>query len=444
MMHISVPVANTMEYISATEISPLISKCQIKVCYVSEQANRNGTVITKEVATEFGKKLPGSPIVGFYNEEEKDFEEHNREFIVEGEKFKIIDTTKPYGFVDISAPVWFQKFKDDDGVEREYLCTEGYLWTGAYPECQRAVDQGNNQSMEINKDSQKGFWTNDSNSGKRIFIINDGLIEKLCILGQNYEPCFEGSQVKSNFSLENNPDFAEFKATMFSMINEIKDALSKGGSNETMEDNKNLDPQVQEEETNPTGEFKQKPEDENKDNTSSDNENKNTEEEDKKKKEKEYKCGEGSEEKKKKDYNLNEVAEYVALSLEYNNLKTQYNELQEKFNSLNSEVETLRTFKLTADRKSKQDMIDSFYMLSDEDKKDVTDHLDMYSLEDIEAKLSVVCFRKKINFNLEEEQQKEENPLSQQLTFNLNQNTDDGDSAPEWVKAVLRTQNKEG
>ena len=29
-------------------------------------------------------------------------------------------------------------------VEREYLMTEGYLWTKQYPECQRIIDKGNN------------------------------------------------------------------------------------------------------------------------------------------------------------------------------------------------------------------------------------------------------------------------------------------------------------
>ena len=230
---------------------------------------------------------------------------------------------------------------------------------------------------------------------------------------------------------------------MFSMINEIKDALSKGGSNETMEDNKNLDPQTQEEETNPTGEFKQKPEEEKKE-EKKENPSNNDKSKEEGKSEDSSKEEDKDKEKKKKDYKLEEVAEYVALSLEYNALKTQYSELQEKFNALNSEVETLRTFKLTADRKSKQDMVDSFYMLSDEDKKDIVEHIDTYSLEDIESKLSVICFRKKINFNDLGDDQKEENP-AEQLMFNLNNtNNSDGDTAPEWVKAVLRTQNKEG
>ena len=51
--------------------------------------------------------LPGSPIVGYYNQANGDFEEHNRLIDVSNGKFEIIDTTRPYGFVDLNAKVWF-------------------------------------------------------------------------------------------------------------------------------------------------------------------------------------------------------------------------------------------------------------------------------------------------------------------------------------------------
>jgi hypothetical protein len=51
--------------------------------------------------------LPGSPIVGFFNEHEGDYEEHNRSFEISQGEFKIKDTTRPYGFVDLGAKVWF-------------------------------------------------------------------------------------------------------------------------------------------------------------------------------------------------------------------------------------------------------------------------------------------------------------------------------------------------
>jgi hypothetical protein len=48
------------------------------VCYVSDKPNRNKSIITKETAKQLANSLPGSPIVGFFNEYSKDFEEHNK------------------------------------------------------------------------------------------------------------------------------------------------------------------------------------------------------------------------------------------------------------------------------------------------------------------------------------------------------------------------------
>jgi hypothetical protein len=96
-----------MEYIKDTEVSPFISKGVCKVCYVGQQPNRNHTVITKELAADMGRKILGSPVVGFYNQDKKDFEGHEREIVVQGGKFEIVDMTKPYGFVPTDADVWF-------------------------------------------------------------------------------------------------------------------------------------------------------------------------------------------------------------------------------------------------------------------------------------------------------------------------------------------------
>ena len=77
MNHTSILIESPCELINLTPLNPLISRCQIKVCYVGDTPNRNGSIITKEVAREMANSLPGSPIVGFYNENKGDFEGHN-------------------------------------------------------------------------------------------------------------------------------------------------------------------------------------------------------------------------------------------------------------------------------------------------------------------------------------------------------------------------------
>lgn len=184
-MHTSVRLETPCEFINVTPINPLISKCQIKVCYVSDKPNRNRSIITKETARQMANSLPGSPIVGYYNEAEGDFEEHNRVIDISNGKVRIKDGTRPYGFVDLGAKVWFQKFLDDGKDEREYMMTEGYLWTGQYPEAQRIIDKGNNHSMELDKDTLNANWTKDDNGKTKFFIINEAVISKLCVLGEN-------------------------------------------------------------------------------------------------------------------------------------------------------------------------------------------------------------------------------------------------------------------
>jgi hypothetical protein len=107
MKHTSIALNMPCEFINITPVNPLISKCEIKVCYVSDEPNRNRSIITKDVAKEMANSLPGCPIVGYYNEAKEDFEEHNRVIEISNGKFEIKDTTRPYGFVDLNAKVWF-------------------------------------------------------------------------------------------------------------------------------------------------------------------------------------------------------------------------------------------------------------------------------------------------------------------------------------------------
>ena len=67
----------------------------------------------------------------------------------------------------------------------------------------------------------------------------------------------------------------------------------------------------------------------------------------------------------------------------------------------------------------------------DELKKEVVDNIDTYSLEDIEAKLSILCVRNKVSFDLENDN-KEADPIS----YNLNDTGSSNDNVPEWIKAI--------
>ena len=125
MRHSSIALNAPIEFINVKPLNPLISKCEIKVSYVGEDPNRNRSIITKEVAKDLANSLPGSPIVGYYNEINEDFEEHNRSLTIKDGRLAMIDDTRPYGFVDLGARVWVQKYLDEGVNERECVMTEG-------------------------------------------------------------------------------------------------------------------------------------------------------------------------------------------------------------------------------------------------------------------------------------------------------------------------------
>lgn len=230
----SVATVAAPEFIEITPYNELISECEIKVLYLGE--NRNHSFITKEVATQMANSLPGMPIVAAYRPEIEDFGDHGHKITIENGDMTVECTTVPYGFVAPDAKVWFQKFIDTDHagnqIEREYMMTTGYLWTGQYPEIQKAIDEGLPQSMELNDDIS-GYWATNNKSGIDFFIINDATFTKLCILGSDVEPCFEGASVTApnvskQFTLDDAPKFVK---DLLSMKNELNYALqNKGGS----------------------------------------------------------------------------------------------------------------------------------------------------------------------------------------------------------------------
>lgn len=504
MSHASIAMPERpIELIDITPVNPLISKCKIKVCYVGDEPNRNKSIISKEVAKDLANSIPGCPIVGFFNESTGDFEEHNRIIDISNGKFQIKDTTRPYGFVSMDAPVWFQWF-EDDGEPHEYLMTEGYIWTGQYPESQRVIEQGNNQSMELSEDLLDAHWTKDNNGNPQFFIINEAIMSKLCILGEDVEPCFEGASI-TKFAFED-----DFKQKLFSLMTQMQEILKEGGApvfnryaveigdslwgaiyehvwsfghdenycsmyaiDGIYEENSQKFAILQDRKTKKYYQL----------NFSIDENNglvidndltevvltyvpaaesqfakeaveayeldfaskKKAEEaqveepvaEEPAKAEEEVVEEPEAEEEPAQKYSLEDIEEYVTLQNDYNQLQNTYSELQNKYAelekanaTLTAQVEELTNFKLKIDREQKKDLIaNTFYMLSDDLKKDCIDNIDKYTYDEIEAKLSVICVRNKVSFDLDK-------PEETQTIFNLNSVEEEDAGIPDWVKRV--------
>ena len=339
--------------------------------------------------------------------------------------------------------------------------TTGYLWTGQFEEITKVINEGQPHSMELDSESLEGHWATDNNRGVDFFIINDATFSKLCILGDDVEPCYEGSSVTSPQVSSNFTQGKEFAQTLFTMMNDLKTALnSKGGLN--MSENELLDESVEsveeqaeikpefEEEVPAAEEVIEEPapaEEESLETESIDHSAETTEEvveeeaadefvekkkdEDAESDDKDDDDVEDSDDddddEKKKPNNQHSLEEFEALE----------NEVE----SLRAEIAELREFKLNIENQQKDALINSYHMLSDEDKADVIAHKTEYSLDDIKAKLAVIYVEKNVNFDAIDGQEVDEPTEVPAMTFSLDEDVS-MEGAPGFLEALRQLSNK--
>ena len=165
-------------YGNVTSYNEVLSKARCRIFY--KYGNRNGTYITDEFAEKLVSTLPYVPVKGIYDTMKDDFTDHGRERY-EG---------RIYGIVPENPNFAWEKHLDVDGVEREYACADIFLFTGLYK--QEAFDIiEKSQSMELYADSIEGEWQ--YINGKKFFVFTEGRFLGLQALGEDYEPCFEGA-----------------------------------------------------------------------------------------------------------------------------------------------------------------------------------------------------------------------------------------------------------
>lgn len=428
----SVATIDSPEFINLAPdaINPGISKCEIKVMYLGK--NRNGSFIDKNTAIQMANSLPATPIVAAYNENKEDFGDHGEVLHIEDGEIKFSCKTVPYGFVAPDAKVWFQKFDDTNEfgeiTTREYMMTTGYLWTGQYPELDKCINQGQGQSMEI--DDVDGHWTKDSNDVE-FFIINDAIFTKLCILGDDVEPCFEGASVTSPEVSEHFSYNKEFSHTLFAMMNELKSALTKGGSmpKENVESVEVEPTATIEEEAPVVEEFAEDVE------SSEDSAEETFAEEGKKKEDDSDDESDDSDDSDDDDEYKKKPGKKCELENQVSELSEQLKELTDKFTALEAEAEELRKFKAERIDADKDAMIAKYHMLSDEDKAEIIANKDKFTLGEIESKLALLYVQKNVNFD--EEEEIDSTPLT---TFSLDDETIAEDADP-ILSALREAQN---
>lgn len=195
-------------------INPLFSKVKIRIASVG--TNANGSFISKE---SFEKALPtifNCPIIGEYFEETDSFGSHGGRIIIDDKGIKWEQTTQAYGLINDNSEITWEII-EEGGVEKEYLCATGYLWTGRFPELEQIIEKSAKQSMEL--EIQSGNLIEIDN--KKYFALADFLFSGFCILG-SAEPCFPSSDI-SAYSLNNET----VKEQFFTMMKELKQSLNQ-------------------------------------------------------------------------------------------------------------------------------------------------------------------------------------------------------------------------
>ena len=456
----SVATIDKPEFINVQSVSRYIAKCQIKVLYIGE--NRNNSVISKEVATKMAQTLPGCPIVGWYKEDVDDFRDHGNVIKIEENKIKMEKKTRPFGFIPPNAKVWFQFFEDTDEFGnitlREYLVTEGYLWTQFEGGDLPIEDGGRPQSMELDEETLQGRWTIDVKRDKEFFIINDAELKSLCILGKDVEPCYEGSNItptvtfsNENFALELKNMLQQLQFTLNKLEGGQKMAVIEEKIADKTDETKTVESQFKLEDEKKKEENTDKKDDStSKEDSSAKKEDPKNDNEDQKKKDvannalkddekKDEPTKEDKSEKDSKSEKKDDDEKDKKNPKDYSLLEQKYEDLMTEFTALKASYEGLVDFKNQVEDKEKDKMIASFYMLDDEDKKDVIANKSKYTLDEIESKLSVICVRKKVNFDLDKEVESEKEAPAM---YSLDGLKTEATQLPAWLKAVEANKNK--
>ena len=314
--------------------------------------------------------------------------------------------------------------------------------------------------MEFVPESLVGEWSqlnHEKHNQKPMFMVEDAEFRALCILGEDVEPCFETAAIGapgSLFMLNDSELESDFNQIKYS----IEKSLEEGGSEVPEVENTNvtdhsevavdtiaeavetIETEVQEAlteevseaieeevevvETEEVVEEIAEPSEEEAAPEQGDEEQEEVQESEQEQVEL---TEEVSEEEVASENDVqSEVQELRALFYEATKA---LEELKAQYALATEELVALRAMKEEIDTKAKEEMFAKFYMLDEEDVNPVREQAASLTVDEIEKELSVIAFRKKVNFSLLEEEAEEKEVITS-FTANIE------DTIPAWVRAV--------
>ncbi|MBO5970243.1 MAG: hypothetical protein J6S14_17320 [Clostridia bacterium] len=180
----SIPVEYTLDDI--VDMNDDLARGTLRVAYTG--GNRNGSDIPQLAFEKAVPTLAYKPVVAHLIEEKKDFGGHDGEVEeTEDGDIKYVNITEPVGVVPERTPWKFEVVTEESGVHN-YFTIDVVLWKR-----QKSFDviqkkKFTKHSMEI--EVLDGYSDSDG------YHINDFKFLAFCLLGDDVEPCFEGSRLE--------------------------------------------------------------------------------------------------------------------------------------------------------------------------------------------------------------------------------------------------------
>ena len=175
-------------YGATEKYNDVLSKGRVRIFY--KGMNRNRTFISEDFANQLIASLPYTLVKGIFNKDTLDFEDHGEDN----------SDGRAYGIVPENPNFAWEDNVDEDGVTRTYATCDVLLFTGIYAEAR--LIPGKSQSMEIFRPTLKGEWRLSETDGKPYYYFKTGCLCGLQALGDDVEPCFEGSAFFSSLNEE--------------------------------------------------------------------------------------------------------------------------------------------------------------------------------------------------------------------------------------------------
>ena len=144
--------------------------------------NRNRSIIDDDVAKQLASTIPGTPVIGNYNYEEGDFEEHGGD-------------QSAFGFIPLEPHATWVVQED---TKKEYLEVDVVIWDGRFEEAKNILTSEKHLSMELNPRTLRGKF--ERIGDKTYYHMLYAEFAGITVLGDDVAPCFEDAQFITAFS----------------------------------------------------------------------------------------------------------------------------------------------------------------------------------------------------------------------------------------------------